>query len=79
MAVGAVQAEDVKQDRAFRGVNDLADPQERFAAWDPEQFGRTGIGSGGVYFFICVTEFDIIVALQSREQRLALQRLGEQS
>ena len=79
MAVGAVQAEDVKQDRAFRGVNDLADPQEWFAAWDSQQFGRAGIGGGGVYFLIRVTEFDVIVALQSREQRLALQRLGEQS
>ena len=78
MAVGAVEAEHVKQDRAFRGVNDLADPQEGFASWDSEQFGRTGIGSRGVYFLIRVTEFDIVVALQSSEQRLALQGLGEQ-
>src|ERR1700722_18853528 len=79
VAIGAVEAEDVKDDEALGGIDDLADAEERFAPGDAEQFGGTGIGDGGVDFFVGVAEFDAVFALECGEERRVLQRRGEQT
>ena len=56
----------------FGGVNDLANAEKRFAFGDGEEFGGARIGDGGVDFFVGVTEFDAVFALERGEERAGL-------
>jgi hypothetical protein len=64
VAIGPVKAEDVKDDDAFGGVDDLANAKKRFAPGDAEKFGASRIGNGGVNFFVGVAEFDAVLAFK---------------
>jgi hypothetical protein len=63
VAVGAVEAEDIEDDEALGGVDDLADAEKRFALGDAEKFGGARVGDGGVDFFVGITEFDTVFPL----------------
>jgi hypothetical protein len=79
VAVGAVEAEDVEDDDAFGGVDDLPDAEKGFALGDAEEFGGAWVGNGGVNFLVGVTEFDTVIALDRGEERRVLERDGEQA
>jgi hypothetical protein len=65
--IGTIKSQDIEDDYAFGGINDLADAQQRGAFWQTEKFGGAWIGGGGVDFFVGIAEFDVIIALQGGE------------
>ena len=67
MPIGTIKSEDIEDDNAFGGINDLADAQQRGAFWQTKKFGGAWIGSGGVDLFVGIAEFDVIIALQGGE------------
>src|SRR5579864_4364532 len=67
--VGAVKTQHVHNGFALRGINDLANTQQRLAARNGEKFGDARVGGGGVHFFVRVTELDIVIALQNAKER----------
>src|SRR5256884_939371 len=71
MPVGAVETEHVHDGFTLRRINDLANAQQRFAPRYGEKVSDARIGSGSVDFFVGVTQFDFVIALENAEQRFA--------
>lgn len=65
--IGTIKSQDIEDDNAFGGINDLADAQQRSALWQTEKFGGAWIGGGGVDFFVGIAELNVIIALQGGE------------
>src|SRR5215813_9437154 len=73
MAIRAVQAEHVDSGLAPSRENDLPNAQERCGTRNGEQFSGFWIRGCCIDLFISVSQADAVFALQSSEQRTALQ------
>src|SRR5260370_7489090 len=74
VTVGGGKAQQINDGFAFGRIDELADAQERVAARNGEKIRDAWVGGGGVHLFIGVAEFDLVIALENREQRVASER-----
>ena len=79
MAIGTIDAENVHQRFSVRGINKLANTQERFAAGYVEQFGSLRIGCSCVNFLVGIAQLNAIIAFEYSKERIAVKRSGKQS
>ncbi len=79
MAVRTIETQHVHDGLAFGGIDDLANAQQRIAAGNGENFRDSGVGGGGVNFFVGVAEFDFVIALENSEKRLTADGLVQKS
>ena len=65
--IGTIKSQNIENDNAFSGINDLADAQQWGAFWHTQKFGGSRVGSGGVDFFVGIAELHVIITLQGGE------------
>src|ERR1700747_1969148 len=77
VAIGTIDAENIHQRFSVRGINKLANTQERFAAGHVEQFGGLRIGCSCVNFLVGIAQLNAIISFQYSKEGIAVKRSGK--
>src|ERR1043166_6555524 len=78
MAVGSIKREHIHYGLSRSRKDQLANAKKRLTASDAEQFRCPRIGRSGIYLFIRVAQFQLVIPFKDFEQRFPLQRCRQE-